>query len=352
MEEVTERPATLLEALARFQEQLPEIEKTMTAEVETKTGRKYKYDYADLGVISGLVLPLLGALGVSYTAKISKGMLIARLRHVGGDEDTSEWELPRTDSAQEMGSAITYARRYLLCAMTGVAPIGEDDDGKEAARDARRRDAESGTTTPTQRPNGGPLAPLGAVIAKGRQAQMSDDQIRKDLDRIANGRKHADLTADDLRQLWIDYADAAKAIAEIEEEVRRQDASGAGPDDPAPTVVKNTEELTGAEPVETVDALANVGDRDQFVVAGEPVEEESFEARQLAAEQAGKTSSGTMRTPPADVPDDIAKLRASVAVAQQHGQMGGDSGGNGRDEARRVAGTAARSTRSRTEGPR
>jgi hypothetical protein len=39
-----------------------------------------------------------------------------------------------TDDPQAMGSAITYARRYSLCAALSIAGAGEDDDGNRASR--------------------------------------------------------------------------------------------------------------------------------------------------------------------------------------------------------------------------
>ena len=39
---------------------------------------------------------------------------------------------PQSGSPQDIGKAITYARRYALCAVTGLAPGGDDDDGKSA----------------------------------------------------------------------------------------------------------------------------------------------------------------------------------------------------------------------------
>jgi hypothetical protein len=39
-----------------------------------------------------------------------------------------------TDDPQAMGSAVTYARRYALCAALSIAGAGEDDDGNRASR--------------------------------------------------------------------------------------------------------------------------------------------------------------------------------------------------------------------------
>lgn len=132
----------LNEALADLQTQLPHIAKNNTANAGT-----YKYNYADLAEISRQLLPLMGKLGLSFTAKPTlnaqgKFVLAYKLRHVSGEFDDGEWPLPERGSPQEMGSAVTYARRYCLCAVTGLAPDNDDEDAVLAEAAARRQRVE------------------------------------------------------------------------------------------------------------------------------------------------------------------------------------------------------------------
>src|SRR5690348_9568300 len=57
-----------------------------------------------------------------------------RLMHKSGQwiEDDGLFVPATKSDAQGFGSALTYARRYSLCAMVGIAP--EDDDGNAAAK--------------------------------------------------------------------------------------------------------------------------------------------------------------------------------------------------------------------------
>ena len=130
---VTEHP-NLATALAAFQADLPPLGKDSTANAGT-----YSYSYADLAAVSRVVLPLLGKQGLSFSSKPTlvdgKFVLDYVLRHSSGDEDRGSYPLP-SGRPQEVGSAITYARRYALMAVTGVFPAEEDDDGK-AAHDTR-----------------------------------------------------------------------------------------------------------------------------------------------------------------------------------------------------------------------
>ncbi len=128
-------------ALAQFQLAVPNIAKDQRAQIKSDKG-SFSYSYADLTDITATVLPLLAKVGLSWSAKPTlseAGFILAySLRHIAGHVETGEYPLPdpaRTP-AQQLGSAITYARRYCLTAVTGVAPGGDDDDGARA-QDAR-----------------------------------------------------------------------------------------------------------------------------------------------------------------------------------------------------------------------
>lgn len=133
---------SLAAALAAFQAELPAIGKDKAVVVEKKGGGAFGYKYATLGSITNVVAPLLGKHGLSFTSKPTIGangfVLAFRLLHASGEADEGEYPLPdpvRT-TPQQIGSAITYARRYALCAATGVAPDDEEDDDGQAAQGA------------------------------------------------------------------------------------------------------------------------------------------------------------------------------------------------------------------------
>jgi hypothetical protein len=126
---VSDHP-NLATALAAFQRELPAVSKTATGQVPGK--RSYKY--ADLADLSATVLPLLGKHGLSWTTMptVEDGAFGLRyeLLHTSGESRSGFYPLP-TGSAWEIGSALTYGRRYCLSAVTGVA-ADEDDDGHAA----------------------------------------------------------------------------------------------------------------------------------------------------------------------------------------------------------------------------
>lgn len=125
---------TLAAALAAFQAALPRIGKDNRATVKSDKGT-YTYTYANLADVSEKVLPLLARHGLSFSTKPTlhedRFVLEYRLRHTSGEEDIGYYPLGN-GTPQQVGSAITYARRYALCAVTGVAPDVDDDDGQAA----------------------------------------------------------------------------------------------------------------------------------------------------------------------------------------------------------------------------
>jgi hypothetical protein len=140
--------AELAAALAAFQAELPEVKKNRTADVANKDGRKlYSYTYADLADVSAAVLPVLGRHGLAFTAFPGHGEdgkfgLRYYLLHVSGESIPGFFEIDDKGGMQLVGGRITYARRYCLCAVTGV--IAEDDvdargDGHEQPRTAQRK---------------------------------------------------------------------------------------------------------------------------------------------------------------------------------------------------------------------
>jgi hypothetical protein len=133
----------LAAALANVQAECPEVVKKERARIEGKEGRRsYEYSYADLAAVTRAVLPILGKNGLAWITKptLADGRMVLhyKLSHTSGECEEGFYPLPDRGSPQDMGGAITYARRYALCAVTGVAP-DEDDDDAAAATAAHQR---------------------------------------------------------------------------------------------------------------------------------------------------------------------------------------------------------------------
>lgn len=110
-------------------------------EIETipMTGENphFKNKFSTLADIYGATNKQLSKNGLAYIQApcIQDGRVViaTRLSHKSGQWVQTELSLkPQQDSPQQIGSAITYGRRYALSAMLGIA--GEEDDDGEIAQ--------------------------------------------------------------------------------------------------------------------------------------------------------------------------------------------------------------------------
>src|SRR4029077_1225993 len=95
----------------------------------------FKSKYADLAALWDAVRKPLSDNGLSVVQIIRDGRLHTMLLHTSGQRLCSDYPLPATARPQEMGSALTYARRYSLSALVGIA-ADEDDDATAITRSA------------------------------------------------------------------------------------------------------------------------------------------------------------------------------------------------------------------------
>lgn len=156
-------------ALAAFQAELPKLVKDETANVTGKNKEggtvKYKYGYADLAQVCETVLPVLGKHGLSVTSGtviLGNGFVLeVTLLHESGEERTAVWPLPDPARVgpQDLGSAMTYGRRYLTLALTGTFPGGEDDDGAQAQATHRENWDNAKPQRTAEKPVSAPPAP-------------------------------------------------------------------------------------------------------------------------------------------------------------------------------------------------
>jgi hypothetical protein len=141
----------LAEALAKAQGEFPAIKKGRTANIDSDK-RAYSYTYADLADVLEAVRKPLSTNGLAVIQpliwKDDHPWLITRLLHSSGQWIESLYPLGTFARPQEMGSAITYARRYTLTSLLGIA--AEDDDDGNAAQESR--DTERRASAPREAP--------------------------------------------------------------------------------------------------------------------------------------------------------------------------------------------------------
>jgi hypothetical protein len=120
--------ANMVSDLAKVQGSLPNIKK----DAKGNFGK-----YVTLDAIHEAVLPLLSANNLAWVTLPTydddgEVQLEYKLLHTSGDKIEGSMKLfVSQPNMQQLGSAITYAKRYAICAVLGVT-ADEDDDGTSA----------------------------------------------------------------------------------------------------------------------------------------------------------------------------------------------------------------------------
>lgn len=127
---------TMSNELGPFAKAFIAAQKATEAVKKASTNPAFRSKYADLAGVVEAVVPALNAAGIGVIQMPSfDGELVhvnTTLIHESGASMASTLSMrPTKPDPQGVGSAITYARRYALLAMTGAAP--EDDDGNAAS---------------------------------------------------------------------------------------------------------------------------------------------------------------------------------------------------------------------------
>jgi len=156
--------AAIDKALAEFQAEVANPPKSRTARVPTKSGGEYKYNYADLGDIINAVRPIMAKHGLSaiqptLTGEGSVGCM-TRLGHTSGEWMLSDpFTIPAANATpQTIGGYVTYARRYSLAGMLGIA-TEDDDDAGHAEQQAKEAIAQRQAAKPFEYTNAGQPQP-------------------------------------------------------------------------------------------------------------------------------------------------------------------------------------------------
>jgi hypothetical protein len=200
MHRSSESIGTIAGALAKAQAELTNPEKSLTATIQSPFPRESDrtFRYASLSSGLDIVRKALGKheIATVQTTAIDEAGLIRLttvLAHSSGEWVSSDWPVcpvSETAAPHRMGAALTYARRYALFTLVGIA--GEDDlDAPDLGADPKAG-ADQPTGPDGQKPNGhahadGP-APAGAQRrtppARPARPVLADDQSAALRDRL------------------------------------------------------------------------------------------------------------------------------------------------------------------------
>src|SRR5512139_1681475 len=152
------------ETTADLSAALVKAQAAMKSAAFNKQNPHFKNRYADLAAVIDAVRGPLTDNGLSFTQTTELHVdgtfiLVTALRHVSGQWIAGTYPLPRDAKSQEIGAALTYAKRQTLSSITGIA--ADEDDDAEA----------------TRKPNGN-----GAVITAEQAQMLSELAAKKKVD--------------------------------------------------------------------------------------------------------------------------------------------------------------------------
>ena len=216
--------AALAAALAKAQAELVNPEKSLTATIRTaRPGEgERSFRYAPLSSGLDIVRKTLGQheIATLQTTAIdhTAGMLnlTTTLAHASGEWIASDWpvcSVAETANPQRMGAALTYARRYALFTLVGIA--GEDDLDAPDLCDGSRSPTPSahecslkprdGTRMPPRKPGNGQRR---HSMHGERPSTLEPEQSRALRDKLLTAL--GNITSADVATIWAQEALAAK----------------------------------------------------------------------------------------------------------------------------------------------
>lgn len=130
---MTDKPTTILGALAKAQSEITAPTKNREVEVQLRDNKgKYKFKYATLDHLIEHVRGPLTANGLWFIQRTEPGAMVTVITHESGETYESAIPMPNLPAKpQEAGSILTYFRRYSLSIALGLAS-DEDDDANVA----------------------------------------------------------------------------------------------------------------------------------------------------------------------------------------------------------------------------
>jgi len=174
------------EALAKFQKEMKTIIKTKEV-ASAKTG-KLIYTYAPLDVIIEQVKEPLDNNGFSYTLKTEQKdgqmTVFCEAHHTAGHTETTSMTVPigseYMTAQQQVGAALTFAKRYAFCDAFGIMTGDEDTDAVDTGSGVKE-------TKPTEKP------------VEAKQPPQQDADLTLDLRPILGEAKAAEFVCGEIK---------------------------------------------------------------------------------------------------------------------------------------------------------
>lgn len=182
-------------ALAEAQRNFDPILKAQTAEMG-----KYKYAFADLSDVLAAVRPHLNEQAIAVMQTVEDEQMATYLLHKSGEWLCCTTKLVEVGegSPQEIGSGLTYSRRYGLCVALGV--VGETDDDAKSAQSNPTARTKPQAVPERPNPRMDPMRSDTSIALSAKMAEIGHVSTKEMVD-------FASLTMSMLAKKTIKYAD-------------------------------------------------------------------------------------------------------------------------------------------------
>jgi hypothetical protein len=272
MHRSSESVAAIATALAKAQTELSNPEKAMVGTVyNNRSDSPQSFRYASLSSGLDIIRKTLGSqqIAIAQTTDIDRvnGMvnLTTTLLHTSGEWISSDWpvcQLSETTAPRRMGAALTYARRYALFTMVGIA--GEDDlDAPDIINDQPKPLGDKAADTPSAvasgaaptrssqlRTGNGSTPPVREKLGMEASAAIRAQLIREietlpeeDLQprAIAILKAKNSLSADDAKRVEVAFAARLALQGELPEALNADEATSVLSDSTPPKPLPSTD---------------------------------------------------------------------------------------------------------------
>lgn len=214
----------LITALAQARPAFTSITRNRTVKVSTAKG-SYDFAYATLDHILEAVTPALSAQGLAVVSGMDEGEntlhVITRLAHSSGQWIETAVRVGSPERLQELGSALTYGRRYGISAILGIQADDDDDgnlmEGHSIQPKAKRLVKPERLISPeeaallmekSQQDYPPPPDPLKQLFDVVKAGGWTEKDLREEMQARYKLTRFRDLTGEQIKKLHDFFADA------------------------------------------------------------------------------------------------------------------------------------------------
>lgn len=169
----------LFTALAKFQGKVSTVAYDSKVKVKTKSGHSYEFEYASLKAVINATQSELSENGLAVTQLLDtdgdKTVMRTIITHSSGQFISGTFVLPikQNDSAQEIGSTITYIRRYAYSSALRLNSDSDDDGNLSSGNSAEHKP--TGSSKPSAPKKTTKSAPAKKAPKKDPEPEESSD---------------------------------------------------------------------------------------------------------------------------------------------------------------------------------